>query len=68
MQLNMATAWLPTYNGTLQFHIGGTTDSEVAGVSPDVVKDDLRVPSTDTGVHLTKLPSTTFGTYQPPLE
>ena len=56
----MAIAWVPTYNG----RIGGTTEFLVAGVLvPYVVKscaDGLRILFTDTGVYLTKLPSTTL--------
>ena len=37
MQLNMATAWLPTYNGAL-FSYWRHTEFLVAGVLPSVVK------------------------------
>ena len=55
-----ATAWLPTYNETLfpfRSRVSYRTSSKPWA-------DGLRIPFTDTGVRLMKLPSTTFGTYQ----
>jgi hypothetical protein len=63
---NMARAWLPTYNGTLFSywrHHEIPRRSCLAGRR----QSHGQMVFTDAGVRLTKLPSTTFGTYQPPL-
>ena len=57
--LDMATAWLPTHF-PFWSQVSYQTSSKPWG-------DGLRIPFTDTGVRLTNLLSTTFGTYQPSL-